>query len=137
MPKKKEEEPMNVPISYLPVLEEPKKKTGVSIAPIQYSKLTDLELERVIRYELKKNPHLIKRHGRILNVKYDVVEKNVHGPKIVNKKHVSKLRVEDEWYEQRRPNVFTYSPDDKKVRAKLPEFTFKKARKERTPSPNF
>jgi len=99
LPKKKEEEPVNVPISYLPVLEEPKKKTGVSIAPIQYSKLTDLELERVIRYELKKNPHLIKRHGRILNVKYDVVEKNIHGPKIVNKKHVSKLRVEDEWYE--------------------------------------
>lgn len=36
--------------------------TGVSIAPKKYSKMSDLELERVIRFELKKYPYLIKRH---------------------------------------------------------------------------
>ncbi len=38
-----------------------KKRQGISIAPIPYSKLTDIELERVIRAEIRKNPYLINK----------------------------------------------------------------------------
>lgn len=59
------------------------------------------------------------------------------GPKIINLKTLSKRVIEDELDELRRPNAFTYSPDDRKVKTKLPEFTFPKDhRGERTPSPD-
>ena len=32
--------------------------------------------------------------------------------------------------------MFTYSPDDRVVKSKLPLFTFAKGKKERTPSPD-
>jgi hypothetical protein len=38
-----------------------KNKPGISIAPPRYKALSDVELERVIRNEIAKNPHLIKR----------------------------------------------------------------------------
>ena len=38
--------------------------------------------------------------------------------------------------ERYRPNMFTYSPDDRKVKAKQPLFSFAKGLKERTPSPD-
>jgi hypothetical protein len=47
------------------------------------------------------------------------------------------LRLEKELEERYRPNVHTYSPDDRKVKNKLPIFTFPKGRKgEKTPSPD-
>ena len=90
----------------------------------------------MIRNQLKKNPYLIKRHIIFNQPKFDVIEKNVHGVKIIDKKHESKLKVEQDWQKQNRPNVHTYSPDDTKVKTKFPQFTFKRARKERTPSPD-
>ena len=39
----------------------------------------------------------------------------------------------EEWM---RPNIFTYSPDDRKVKDKAPMFTFKTSKRERTPSPD-
>lgn len=73
---------------------------------------------------MKKNPYLIKCHKIEYNPKYTAIDKNIHGVKIVNTKHQSVLKPEDEWYEKTKPNVYTYSPDDRKVRAKLPIFTF-------------
>jgi hypothetical protein len=35
-----------------------------------------------------------------------------------------------------KPNVYTYSPDDRKVRNELPRIIFAKARKQRTPTPD-
>ena len=59
------------------------------------------------------------------------------GPKIVNKKNESKLAVEKALEERRRPDIYTYSPDDRKVKSNLPLYTFPKSKKgERTPSPD-
>ncbi len=45
--------------------------------------------------------------------------------------------LEKELEELRRPTVYTYEPDDKKVKTQLPLFTFGKSKKgERTPSPD-
>jgi len=47
------------------------------------------------------------------------------------------LAIEKELEELRKPNALTYSPDDKKVRNRLPLFSFGKAKKgEKTPSPD-
>jgi hypothetical protein len=108
---------------------------GISIAPLKYAKLTDKELERVIRNELKKYPYLIKRHIILTNPKYDVIEKNVHGPKI-SKKNESRLAIEKELEEMKKPNVFTYHYSDKKIKEKYPEFSFSKQKRDRTPSPD-
>jgi len=37
-----------------------KNKQGVSIAPLQYAKLSDFELERALLNEIRKNPNLVK-----------------------------------------------------------------------------
>ena len=94
---------------------------------MRYAKLTDVELERVIRSEMVKYPYLVKRRKVELNPKYDVIDKNIHGVKIVNKKNQSVLKIEEELQAMRRPNVFTYSPDDRKVKTKLPFWSFAKA----------
>ena len=44
--------------------------------------------------------------------------------------------MEKELEKRNRPNVFTYSPDDRKVKNVLPLYTFSKAKKEKTPSPD-
>lgn len=41
---------------------------------------------------------------RNYDIKYSVIEKNVHGVKIVDKKNESKLKVEKDWYEKIRPS---------------------------------
>ena len=53
-----------------------------------------------------------------------MIEKNIHGVKIINKKTESKLKVENEIIEGRRPNVFSYHFSDKKLHPKQPEFSF-------------
>lgn len=70
------------------------------------------------------------------NPKYNVIEKNVHGVKIVSKRTESILKAEKEWEEMRRPNVFTYHNDDSVLKPRLPEFTFAKTVRDRTPSPD-
>ena len=56
---------------------------------------------------------------------------------MVAKKTVSKLALEKDLELRYRPNVHTYSPDDRKVKNKLPIFTFAKGKKgEKTPSPD-
>ncbi|CDW74037.1 UNKNOWN [Stylonychia lemnae] len=114
-----------------------KQKQGISIAPIPLSKLSDFELERYLRFMLRKNPHLVKQRQIYHNPSFAAVEKRVPGPKIVSKKNQSVLAIERALEERRRPNVYTYSPDDRKVKSKLPLYTFPKSKKgERTPSPD-
>lgn len=70
-------------------------------------------------------------------VKFTLVEKRAPGPKFVVKKTMPKNALEKELEERYRPNVHTYSPDDRKVKQRLPLYTFPKGRKgERTPSPD-
>ena len=70
-------------------------------------------------------------------VSYRAVEKNPRAPKIVDKKTVSKKVLEKELDERYKPNVFTYSPDDRKVKNRLPLYTIPKGRRgDRTPSPD-
>jgi hypothetical protein len=66
-----------------------------------------------------------------------VVEKRVPGPNFVAKKNESRMRLENELEERYRPNVHTYSPDDRKVKNRLPLYTIPKGRKgDKTPSPD-
>jgi hypothetical protein len=70
-------------------------------------------------------------------VKYDVIEKNPRGPKIVNKVTIPRNMLEKELEVRYRPNVFTYSPDDRKVKNRLPLYTMPRGRRgDRTPSPD-
>jgi hypothetical protein len=84
-----------------------------------------------------KHPNLVrKKPTSLLNPKYNIIEKNIHVKKIVNKKNESKLKLEKELMESRRPNVFTYAYSDKKIKEKKPDYTFTKADRERAPSPD-
>lgn len=90
-----------------------------------------------MRNEIRKNPHLVKRKLVFNNPNYAAVEKNVPGVKLVNKKHQSVLVLEKELEERRRPTIYTYSPDDRKVKQSLPLYTFAKTKRgDRTPSPD-
>ena len=65
------------------------------------------------------------------------VEKRQPAVKFIDKKTQSRKHLEKELEERHRPNVFTYSPDDRKVKNRVPLFTFPKGHKgERTPSPD-
>ena len=66
-----------------------------------------------------------------------MVDKKLHGVKMINKKHQSRRKFEEEIEQMKRPNVFTYSPDDRKVKNRLPLYTVPRARRgDRTPSPD-
>jgi hypothetical protein len=125
-PKKMEESPIKESILNDTKLVDTKKANkGISIAPRRFSCLSDIELERVIRNEIRKYPHLVRRGGKIRDLaKFNVVEKNIHGVKITSAKNESKLKFENEIIESRRPNVFTYHYSDKKVHPNMPEFSF-------------
>ena len=69
--------------------------------------------------------------------KFNLVEKKVTGPKITNKKTERRNLLEKELEERYRPTVYTYSPDDRKIKTKIPIYTIPKGRKgDRTPSPD-
>lgn len=79
----------------------------------------------------------VKPERDLREVKFNAVEKRAPGPKFINKKNESRMKLEKELEERYRPNVHTYSPDDRKVKNKLPLFSFPKGHKgERTPSPD-
>lgn len=109
---------------------------------MKYATLSEDQLERLLWHQILRNPHLfidkkfIKNKGPGMeNVKFDAIEKNPRAPKIVSKINQSKLRLEKELAERNKPNVFTYSPDDRKIKNRLPLFTFAKGpRGDRTPS---
>lgn len=90
----------------------------------------------MIRNLIRKNPFLIKSNHIHLNPKYDVIDKKVHGPKLISKKNESKLKMEKELQEALKPSVHTYKQDDKVLHEKKPEFSFKKEIRERMPSPD-
>jgi hypothetical protein len=70
-------------------------------------------------------------------VSYKAVEKNPRAPKIIDKKTQPRMALEKELEKRYRPNVFTYSPDDRKVKNRLPLYTMPKGRRgDRTPSPD-
>lgn len=92
-----------------------------------------------------KNPHLYLQKKSLArvndsstrDVSFKPVEKRVAGPIMTNKKHESRMKLEEEILELRRPHVSTYSPDDRKVKTQLPLYTIPKARRgDRTPSPD-
>jgi hypothetical protein len=63
-----------------------KKLNGGKFAPIEFTSFDDMALARLIRHKLKKYPELLQFRKVVeLNPKYDVVDKNVHGPKFINK----------------------------------------------------
>jgi hypothetical protein len=71
------------------------------------------------------------------NISYAAVDKRLHVVKMVSKKNQSKRKLEDEIEERNRPNPFTYSPDDRKIKNKLPMYTMPRGRRgDRTPSPD-
>jgi len=121
-----------------------KKGEGIAIAPEKYSRLTEEELERLLWYQLYKNPHLYieKRHLKVCGpgmeqVSYKAVEKNPRAPKIVDKKTQPRRALEKELEMRYRPDVFTYSPDDRKIKNRLPLYTIPQGRRgDRTPSPD-
>ncbi|TNV82854.1 hypothetical protein FGO68_gene7211 [Halteria grandinella] len=120
-----------------------RKKQGISIAPQQFSKLTSEELDKLLWHQLLRDPTKYLE-GRFLakknlqnDIKFTVVEKRAPGPKFINKKTVPRNQLEKELEERYRPNVHTYSPDDRRVKQRLPLYTIPKGRKgERTPSPD-
>jgi hypothetical protein len=70
-------------------------------------------------------------------VSFSIIDKKLHGIKIVSKKNQSRKKFENEMEERNRPNVFTYSPDDRKIKNKLPLYTIPKGKRgDRTPSPD-
>ena len=70
-------------------------------------------------------------------VSFSIIDKKLHGIKMVSKKNQSRRKFENEMEERNRPNVFTYSPDDRKIKNKLPLYTIPKGKKgDRTPSPD-
>jgi hypothetical protein len=70
-------------------------------------------------------------------VSFSIIDKKLHGIKIVSKKNQSRRKFENEMEERNRPNVFTYSPDDRKIKNKLPLYTIPKGKKgDRSPSPD-
>jgi hypothetical protein len=80
-----------------------RKKDGIVIAPEKYSRLTREELERLLWYQLQRNPQLylekkfLKVCGPGLEqVNYQVVEKNPRAPKFINKKTVPRMLLEKE-----------------------------------------
>lgn len=65
---------------------------AISIAPKPYSKLTEVQLERLLWYQLLRDPTLLLKHKDLAkqkssNVKYSVVDKNVHVSRFVKMKH--------------------------------------------------
>ena len=70
-------------------------------------------------------------------VSFSIIDKKLHGIKMVSKKNQSRRKFENEMEERNRPNVFTYSPDDRKIKNTLPLYTIPKGKKgDRTPSPD-
>ena len=68
----------------------------------------------MLRAQFRKNAHTLStvKAIEVREIKYDVVEKNVHGPKITEKKTESRL-----WYEKavekyHEPDMATYNPRD-------------------------
>lgn len=122
-----------------------KKQGGYSIAPTKYSTLSQIELERLLWHQLFKNPSLYidkkklsKGKGTEISVpNFAPTEKRMPVFKIVNKKNESRLKLECELDQRNKPNVCTYSPDDRKTKTRLPLFTFPKGhRGTKTPSPD-
>lgn len=124
--------------------EKPKKQLANAsrIAPEKYSKLTAVELDRLLWHQLLLNPqkYLDKKFLKpdaMREINFDPVEKRLPVPKMVNKKTESRRRLEVELEERNRPNVFTYSPDDRKIKTRAPLVTIPKGRRgDRTPSPD-
>lgn len=104
--------------------------------------MTAAELDRLLWHQLLLNPHkyLDKKFLKpdaLRQINFDPVEKRLPVPKIVNKKTESRRRLEVELEERNRPSVFTYSPDDRKVKTRVPLITIPKGRRgDRTPSPD-
>ncbi len=121
-----------------------KKKEGVSIAPLKYSHMSTEDLEKLLWNKILLNPQifinnrfLMKKGPGMEKISYTVIDKNLHGVKMINKKNQSRRRFEEEMEERNRPNVFTYSPDDRKIKNRLPLYTIPKGKKgDRTPSPD-
>jgi hypothetical protein len=70
-------------------------------------------------------------------VKYDAVDKNIPGPKLVKEKNISLKAAEKEWEKVNAPSAATYLIDQKDIGSEAPQFTFGKDKRERTPSPDF
>jgi len=77
--------------------EKKKEAGGIRIAPKEFTNFTDKQLERLIRHQLRKNPHLLK-HRKYIETKasYKLIEKKVTGPRIINKKTTGKTTIEKE-----------------------------------------
>ena len=88
---------------------------GCTIAPIEFSNFSDLELERVLRKRFRDNAHIFSQgvvRTSCSGNKFSVVDKNIHGPKMVEKKTESLLKAQNEWYEYSKPAVGAYNPND-------------------------
>ena len=60
------------------------------------------------------------------DVKYDVVEKNVRGPRMTSKTTESRLKIENEWQKIRGPTAMSYSVKEDIVRPGITEVSFPK-----------
>lgn len=70
-------------------------------------------------------------------IKYDVIEKNIRGPKMTAKQTVSKKAVERQWEKFNAPSSATYDLKQHEIGNEAPKFTFARDKRERTPSPDF
>ena len=93
---------------------------GIRIAPKEFTNFTDKQLERLIRHQLSKNPHLLK-HRKYIETKasYKLIEKKVTGPRIINKKTTGKTTIQKEIIAQRAPGPHTYNQDDRFLHERL------------------
>ena len=108
---------------------------GVTIAKI--SDLNDMQLERLLRAQFRRNVHAFTQNV-IRDIRYNVVDKNVHGPVIKPKATESRLRIEKEWQQIKGPSVMSYAPRDEVTRANVPEISFpKQERMEKSPRGDF
>ena len=78
-----------------------------------------------------------KREQLKNNITFKAIDKNPRVTKIVNKMTVSKNVIEKELEIRQKPNIYTYSPDDRNIKTRLPLYTVPRGRRgDRTPSPD-
>ena len=92
-----------------------KKKTakeGLSIAPLPYSNFNDRQLELLLRKQFRDMAYRFTDEVNtetFADVKFNVIDKEVHGVKMTAKKTESRLKIENDWYEKAKPSAAKYT----------------------------
>ena len=92
----------------------------------QICALSDKQLERLLRVQFRRNAKLFSEDVVIRDIKYDVVDKNIRGPRLTSKTTESRLKIEKEWEKIKAPTMVTYAPKLDITRPDIPAVSFPK-----------